>query len=532
MVQLSRGRRLRAVAKFIMPKYLAVGFSIWPMLHPRVPLPLEYVPAAQQRVLAPRWAGLAAVDVAAFELDTRPFVDARAFGRASFDAADAWGPPPPRLAFGSVAAGSAAEAPRGPRRVLGARLGQRRDALRRAFSGAPQSVLRHAKSAWSGAKAAGRRIARAPANRGVPAAAAPAAAAAVPAPAPEANAPVRYRGTSFVAEAAAAVGPSVVRVDVMRAAPAWPAGGDEPRGECSRASGFVFERTADRALVLTNAHVVDGAVRVGVVLADGDAREATVLGLDESTDLAVVAFDRPPADLKAAALGDDATLRVGDWVVAIGHPIGLDNTVTLGIVSSLRRSLSESFGAARAPRWGSRVRFIQTDVALNPGNSGGPLCDEFGRVVGINTATALHAEGIGFAVPIAQARRVAAELALGRRFDHSYVGFELQQVTPDVAQKLKLADANAPASGIVVRGVAPDSPAAVAGLLPRDVIVRVGAESVRTVADVISIVDATPVGDVLTLTLRRQGAEIRVPVTTSSLHAATARPPPPQPEPA
>jgi S1-C subfamily serine protease len=140
------------------------------------------------------------------------------------------------------------------------------------------------------------------------------------------------------------------------------------------------------------------------------------------------------------------------------------------------------------------VRFIQTDVALNPGNSGGPLCDEFGRVIGINTATALHAEGIGFAVPIAQARRVAAELALGRRFDHAYVGFELQQMTPDVAQSLRVADAGVPATGIVVRGVAPDSPASKAGLKPSDVILRVGAAGVRTVADVISIVDATPVG--------------------------------------
>ena len=205
-------------------------------------------------------------------------------------------------------------------------------------------------------------------------------------------------GSSFVAAAAVKIGPSVVRVDVERVLtePVRPSGyfdeklgdGSQRRVEYSRASGFVYD--AERRLVLTNAHVVHGASRVEVVLEDGERLAARVLGSDELTDVCVLCVEdatsgRAPTPLVAAEFGDDRALRVGDWVVAVGHPAGLDHTVTLGIVSSLGRSLRDQrLPTASAPNWASRVHFIQTDAAINPGNSGGPLVDERGKVVGIN----------------------------------------------------------------------------------------------------------------------------------------------------
>ena len=405
----------------------------------------------------------------------------------------------------------------------------------------------------------------------------------------------RFRGRSFVAEAAARVGPAVVRVDVERrlSSSLDPFGDEEEeddeeeeaarrrfgpppgyfpedeeedasrslpsaRVEQARASGLVYEADEDRALVLTNAHVVARAKTVQVVLATGERRKAVVLGSDEFTDVAVLSFPRPPRDLATARLGDDSRLRVGDWVVAIGHPMGLDNTVTLGIVSNLGRSLREALAPGRGgggqrggggpsssnkarrapPQWGSRVRFIQTDVALNPGNSGGPLCDEEGRVIGINTATALHAEGIGFAIPIGKARDVAASLSLGRAHRHPYVGLEVQALTLDLARELRAIDPTLPADGIIVRAVLPDSPASAAGVEVLDLLRTINGAPVRSVTDVLNAVDAASVGDTLDVAVDRRGNPLHLHVTTAALvakqqpkaapsRAYPAAPPPP-----
>jgi S1-C subfamily serine protease len=189
-----------------------------------------------------------------------------------------------------------------------------------------------------------------------------------------------------------------------------------------------------RGHVLTNAHVVAGARRVRVTFTDGRTLEARVLGVDAVTDLALLELQTTPIEsashfahdarigaqaLPAAPLGDSRALEVGDWVVAVGNPFGLDNSVTLGIVSALRRT------AAEVGIPDKRLDFIQTDAAINPGNSGGPLVNEFGEVVGISTAIRADAEGIGFAIPINTAKRVVETLAAGRPVQHPYLGIQV-----------------------------------------------------------------------------------------------------------
>jgi S1-C subfamily serine protease len=189
-----------------------------------------------------------------------------------------------------------------------------------------------------------------------------------------------------------------------------------------------------RGHILTNAHVVNGATAMRVTFTDGRTFEARLLGSDDVTDLALLAVVPPRSPAGAAAedvadaiaalalpqapLGDSRCLDVGDWVVAVGNPVGLDSSVTLGIVSALRRS------AAEVGIPDKRLDFIQTDAAINPGNSGGPLVNEFGEVVGISTAIRADAEGIGFAIPINTAKGVAAALAEGRPVQHPYLGIQ------------------------------------------------------------------------------------------------------------
>ena len=198
-----------------------------------------------------------------------------------------------------------------------------------------------------------------------------------------------------------------------------------------------------RGHILTNAHVVAGATAMRVTFTDGRTFEARLLGSDDVTDLALLAIVPPRAPLAPAGadsadaaavsaaiaalalpqapLGDSRGLEVGDWVVAVGNPVGLDSSVTLGIVSALRRS------AAEVGIPDKRLDFIQTDAAINPGNSGGPLVNEFGEVVGISTAIRADAEGIGFAIPVNTAKGVAAALAAGRPVQHPYLGIQARR---------------------------------------------------------------------------------------------------------
>jgi S1-C subfamily serine protease len=249
---------------------------------------------------------------------------------------------------------------------------------------------------------------------------------------------------SFVASAVRKVGSAVVRIDtektITRRAPdpfyedpffrdffgGMPR---QPQEELLRGqgSGFIIDQSGN---ILTNAHVVNGADRVVVTLKDGRSFEAVVEGVDEVTDLAVVKIDGNGGEpLPIAALGNSDRVGVGDWAIAVGNPLGLDNTVTLGIVSTLKRS-SSSVGIP-----GKRLEFIQTDAAINPGNSGGPLVNQRGEVIGINTAIRADAMGIGFAIPINKAKEIKDRLARGETIAHPYIGVQIADLTPELAQR-------------------------------------------------------------------------------------------------
>jgi S1-C subfamily serine protease len=268
-------------------------------------------------------------------------------------------------------------------------------------------------------------------------------------------------------------------------------------------SGFIIDKGG---LVLTNAHVVDKADKVTVRLKDGRTYEGEVKGIDEVTDLAVVKIN-PDQDLPVAPLGDSDVVQVGDWAIAVGNPLGFDNTVTLGIVSTLKRS-SAQVGIAD-----KRLDFIQTDAAINPGNSGGPLLNEFGEVIGINTAIRPDAMGIGFAIPIDKAKAIAAKLQRDGRVIHPYLGVQMISLTPELAQQNN-SDPNSPiqipeVNGVLVMRVVPNSPAALAGMRRGDVIVQVDREPVTTADKLQNLVENSRLGQLLQVKVQR-GNQIQV----------------------
>ena len=279
-------------------------------------------------------------------------------------------------------------------------------------------------------------------------------------------------------------------------------------------SGFIIDK---RGLVLTNAHVVDQADKVTVRLKDGRTYEGKVKGIDEVTDLAVVKIN-PDQDLPVAALGSSDTVQVGDWAIAVGNPLGFDNTVTLGIVSTLKRS-SAQVGIAD-----KRLDFIQTDAAINPGNSGGPLLNERGEVIGINTAIRPDAMGIGFAIPIDKAKAIALKLQRDGKVIHPYLGVQMITLTPELARENNL-DPNSPiqipeVNGVLVMRVIPESPAAIAGIRRGDVIVQVDRESVTSADQLQNLVENSRLGQLLQVKVQR-GNQIQViSVRTAELQDA------------
>ncbi len=335
---------------------------------------------------------------------------------------------------------------------------------------------------------------------------------------------------SFVAKAARAVAPAVVRIDIERSVarqpfdPALldpllrdlfgdPAGSRRERGQ---GSGVVID--AGRGLVLTNAHVVDQVDSVEVTMADGRQIDGEVVGVDGVTDLAVVRV-RGVRDLQAAPLGDSEALEVGDWAIALGSPYGLERTVTLGIVSSLHRDIN-SLGFAD-----KRLDLIQTDAAINPGNSGGPLIDAAGQVIGINTLVRSGpGAGLGFAIPINLARRVADQLASGQPVVHPYLGLQLVPLTarrarennrdPDALLQLPERD------GALVQRVLEDSPAEAAGLRRGDLVVAVAERPVGDPAALLQQVELSQVGQPLPLTVIRGQRELKVSIRPAALPQA------------
>jgi len=284
--------------------------------------------------------------------------------------------------------------------------------------------------------------------------------------------------------------------------------GDQPRRTVrSLGSGFIVN--AD-GYVVTNNHVVDGATEIKVTLADGRELAAKVLGRDPKTDLALLKIDA--TGLPLIALGVSTQLQVGEPVMAIGNPFGLEQTVTTGIVSATGRVIGE----------GPYDDFIQTDASINPGNSGGPLINSKGQAVGINTALVSQtggSVGIGFAIPIDLAKPVLTQLAAAGRVERGYLGVAVQRVTPDLAKSFKLEGPQ----GALVASVAAGSPAMNAGVKRGDVIVEYDGHRIARSDALPRVVAETPVGKDVALVVVRDGKPVTLSVKVARLAEAPER---------
>ena len=313
------------------------------------------------------------------------------------------------------------------------------------------------------------------------------------------------------------VGPAVVRIDASRTVqtnlpeafqdPFFRQffGGRVPMAPSEQiqrgvGSGFI---TTDDGQIITNAHVVDGADQVAVTLKDGRTFEGRVVGADPVTDIAIIDIDA--RDLPTVAISDSDRLQPGEWVVAIGNPLGLDSTVTAGIVSATGRT-SREVGVPD-----KRVDFIQTDAAINPGNSGGPLLNLNGEVVGVNTAIIQGAQGLGFAIPINTVERISADLLDDGQVEHAFLGIQMVTLSPEMKNNINN-NPNSPITvneeeGILIVRVVPDSPAARDGLRAGDVIISVDGSTVKESEEVQAAVERSSVGENLPITIRRNGQD-------------------------
>jgi S1-C subfamily serine protease len=293
------------------------------------------------------------------------------------------------------------------------------------------------------------------------------------------------------------VSPSVVNVEVHQAAGRSRSG--EPRERRGGGSGFVF--TPD-GLILTNSHVVHDATRIEVTLSDGRKVPAHTVGDDPATDLAVIRIDAP--GLQPVQLGDSQQLRPGQMAIAIGNPYGFQSTVTAGVISALGRSLRSYAGRLIED-------VIQTDAALNPGNSGGPLVNSRGEVIGVNTATILPAQGICFAIGINTAKFVASRLLRDGRIRRSWIGVSAQTVP---IHRRVVRFYNLPQeSGVVVLGVEDGSPAKKSGVREGDIIVALDEKPVAGVDDLHRLLTDAQVGARCELTLIRHTERLILAIT-------------------
>lgn len=345
--------------------------------------------------------------------------------------------------------------------------------------------------------------------------------------------PITANPSSFVTAAVERVGPAVVRIDTERTItrridplfedPAFRRffGNDafsqlpQERRLRGQGSGFIIDKSG---IILTNAHVVDQADKVTVLLKDGRTFQGQVQGADEVTDLAVVKIDGK--DLPVAPLGDSTQVKVGDWAIAVGNPLGLDNTVTLGIVSTLQRS------SAQVGIPDKRLDFIQTDAAINPGNSGGPLLNSQGEVIGINTAIRPDAMGIGFAIPVNQAKAISTTLAKGDKVQHPYLGIRMITLTPQLATENNQ-DPNSPfmvpeVNGVLVAQVLPNTPAATAGMRRGDVVTEINGQAITTADQLQRVVENSGVNQALKIQVVRGSKTSILSVRTGELPGAAS----------
>ncbi len=315
---------------------------------------------------------------------------------------------------------------------------------------------------------------------------------------------------NFIVTAVDKVGPSVVRIDSARVINK--PGSDEfddpffrrffgtPQERIERGSGSGFIISND-GQILTNSHVVNGADKVQVKLKDGRSFDGKVLGEDALTDLAVVKIQAD--NLPVVNLGNSDQLKPGEWAIAIGNPLGLDNTVTSGIISATGRSSSQ-IGVPD-----KRVGFIQTDTAINPGNSGGPLLNAAGDVIGINTAIIRDAQGIGFAIPINTAKIIAQQLITKGKAEHPYLGIVMRTITPELKEQInrqsRLNFRIEEDAGVFIIRVGKNSPAAKAGLRAGDVIIKINNQPVKNSEAVQQIIENAGVNGKLELEVSRSG---------------------------
>jgi serine protease Do len=282
-------------------------------------------------------------------------------------------------------------------------------------------------------------------------------------------------------------------------------GGAQSQVITGNGSGMILSKDG---YILTNNHVVSSADKVTVTLNDGRQFPARLVGRDVYSDVAVLKIDAP--NLVPVSLGNSEQLRPGEWVIAVGSPLGFDHTVTLGIISALSR---------RIPDLNSNLSFIQTDAAINPGNSGGPLVNLKGEVIGINTAISGKGQNIGFAIPIQNVKAIADTLIAGKPVSRPWMGVSMVDLNPDLAKHIGLPPAT---QGVVIAQVMQNSPAYKAGLMQGDVIQKLDGKLVTKAEAVQDSIRVKPINSKLNLEILRSGHPIQVGVTTEQLPADDA----------
>jgi len=329
-------------------------------------------------------------------------------------------------------------------------------------------------------------------------------------------APDLARLNGLLADLAERLQPGLVHVRVQRTLKEDTPREDSGEPRRSTGSGFVIDASG---LIVTNAHVVEGAASIQVRLADGKRFQGKVVGRDNRVDLALLKIEGATG-LTPLPLGDSNRLRVGEFVLALGNPFGLEQSVSFGIVSRKGAPLTVA-----APGFD----FIQTDAAINPGNSGGPLVNVAGEVIGVNTMAARNGS-IGFAIPANLVKMLLPQLATKGRVDWGWLGVSISEVTEDDLDRLKLREAR----GVLVRSVLPGDPADKGGVRTNDVIVVIDGARLESPRDLQRVVSSTPVGKRVRVVLLREGQETEVEVTIGlyqEREASSAEPPRREPRP-
>jgi serine protease Do len=278
----------------------------------------------------------------------------------------------------------------------------------------------------------------------------------------------------------------------------------------SLGSGIIVDPTG---IALTNAHVVEKATEIKVITLDGSEHKARVLGADKKTDLAVLKLDDGKGRFPFARLGDSEKMQVGDWVIAVGSPFGLQATVTAGIISAKARQIGQ----------GPFDDFLQTDAAINPGNSGGPLVNMQAEVIGINTAIVAGGSGIGFAIPSNMAKKIYTELIAKGRVTRGWLGVSIQPLTPELAKSFGAKEGK----GVLISDIVPDSPAAKAGLKSGDILLEFEGKKMDSPADLQRAVGLTTPGQEAKVKLWRDQAEksVDIKIGEASDEREAQRPP-------